>query len=159
MNTTTHTVRRDARALPPARRAGAGEAESVRGLLPTVFLAGLVGLGVCLACGLILCLIAAAVLCAGSDPAANVGPCGLGAAALSCFIGGIASARKGGRAPLLCGLCCALLTVLCLAAGALCFKDGGGQALTLGLDGGIRAGLYAVAGLLCVVGALIGRRR
>ena len=159
MNTANHSARRNVRSLPPARLPEGSTSGTSRGLVPTVLLAGLVGTAVCLGCGLVICLIAAGVLCAGSDPAAHVGPVGLGAAAVSCLAGGIASARWGRRAPLLCGLVCAGLTVICLAAGALCFTDGGGQALTLKLGGNVRAGLYAAAGLLCVVGALLGRRR
>ncbi len=145
--------------LPPSRSVRDESAGSRGGLLSTAFLSGLFGLAVSAGLGLVLILAAAAAAYANADPDALIGPLGLAAVALSSLCGGFAAARHGRRAPLVCGLFSAFLMVLFLLTGNIFFGDETRAALTLGLAPEVKAGLYAVAAILEVVGALLGRRR
>lgn len=141
--------------LPPAR----DERAASEGTLSTAFLSGLFGLAVSAGLGVVLVLIAAAAAYASPDPDALTGPLGLAALAVCSLAGGFAAARRGHRACLLCGLISGALMVLFVMTGSICFRDETRAALTLGMTGEVKAGLYAVILILEAVGGLIGRRR
>lgn len=137
-------------AEPPAERAGG---------FSVALKAGLFALPVTLLAGVLFLLIAAAVSYADADPDRMITPLGLAALGATSVCGGFVSARKGGQAPVLCGLLSGLCFTLLIFIASLLFGDESRSAMTLGLPAVANWGMHAAVVALEVLGALIGRPR
>ena len=138
----------------PQRRAAREEAAPRSG--PTaILMAALFSLPVTAGIGLILLLATTAIAASTPDPDAMISPLSIGVLGVTALLGGLVSARRCGRDPLLCGLCGGIMFTLLLWVLTL-FVDRTDPALTLGVAGWGRWAMHAAVVILELAGGLMG---
>ncbi|MBQ9162840.1 MAG: TIGR04086 family membrane protein [Clostridia bacterium] len=125
------------------------------GVFKIAFFAGLFALPVSLGIGLALLLALSFAAYSNPDPDKLIAPLGITALILTSVLCGFVSARRGGRAAVLCGLMGGGLFALALFAISLCFGDETTAALTLGATGVVDLLLHAGVIVLALIGATL----
>ena len=106
--------------------------------------------------GFLLLMIATLVAYRSQDPSALRLPLCLTAQGLTCVLGGLIAARRGGGHPLLSGLLCGLFWTLLLFITSLFWSNSQKSLLSLGLAPLLQWGIHGGMVLLSLLGARIG---
>ena len=138
--------RRSSASLPPSQ--SASWAELLPRLLRGLALSGAISLVL----GVLLPIVAAAMLMPLEDPAVAIAPTSAAVLLLTALVGGFVTARKAGAKALLCGVCSAGVWLLLTWGGSFCLSS-----IAAPFHGGTALGMSAATVLLSVLGASLGR--